>query len=296
MKKIIIAIVVILLIILGVYLLVSTSSNKVTVDGDDVTSGLATTTTQTENKDLTVIGNSVMGKPINAYHFGTGADEVIFVGGIHGGYAWNTSVLAYNVIDALKSGAITVPANEKVTIIPVLNPDGLAQVTSLTGSFTSADVSLVDSKLTAGRFNGNNVDLNRNFDCDWQANAKWQSKNVSGGTAAFSEPEALAIKNYIEKVNPKAVIVWYSAANGVFAANCHAGILPVTKSLVQAISKASGYPAHEEFNFYETTGDMTNWLAKIGVPSASILLTDHTNIDWAKNKPAVESVIKYFAK
>ncbi len=296
MKKIIIWIVVLLLVILGIYLLVNSFSRSVSLDRDDQSQAPTATTTPAENKEQTTIGNSVLGKPIIAYHFGTGSDEVLLIGGIHGGYEWNTSVVAYNLINSLKNSSLLVPANLKVTVVPVLNPDGLSQITSITGSFTSADISADQDKQVAGRFNGNNVDLNRNFDCDWQASAKWQNKTVSGGSAAFSEPEALAIKNYIEQNNPKAVIVWYSAAGGVFASNCHTGILPMTKTLLSAFSKGSKYAAHEEFNFYETTGDLTNWLAKKGIPAISVLLTNHTDVEWDKNLAGVESVLKTLAK
>ncbi len=44
----------------------------------------------------------------------------------------------------------------------------------------------------SGRFNANDVDLSRNFDCNWQASALWQNKKVSGGNAVFSEPESVA--------------------------------------------------------------------------------------------------------
>jgi len=167
---------------------------------------------------------------------------------------------------------------------------------SVDGKFTAADVSKTESVLVSGRFNGNNVDLNRNFDCDWQTNAKWQNKDVSGGSSVFSEPESQAIRNYIELRNLKAVVVYYSAAGGVFASNCHNGILPETATLTNVYAKASGYPAYQEFNFYEITGDMVNWLAKKGVPAISILLTNHTEVEWTKNQAGILAVLKYFAK
>jgi hypothetical protein len=148
----------------------------------------------------------------------------------------------------------------------------------------------------AGRFNGNTVDLNRNFDCDWQANAKWQNKTVSGGASAFSEPESQAIKTYIEANVLKAVVVYYSAAGGVFSSSCHNGILAETRTLTNVYAKAAGYPAKEEFNFYEITGDMVNWLAKKNIPAISVLLTNHEDVEWSKNQAGIEAVLKYFAK
>lgn len=281
MKKIIISIVVVILIALGVYFIIK-SNNSVVVDRDDTTlTDTQASSTPVVNKEMEVIGKSVGGLDITAYNFGnaTGTDKVLFVGGIHGGYEKNTVTVSQELIDYLKTNPSVIPANVKVSVIPVLNPDGLAK-----------------GEGAVGRFNGNNVDLNRNFDCDWQTNGKWQNKTVSGGTAAFSEPESQAIKSYIEANNFTAVVVYYSAAGGVFSSSCHNGILAETRNLTNTYAKASGYPAHEEFNFYEITGDMVNWLAKENTPAISVLLTNHTDSEWTKNKAGVEALLKYYAK
>lgn len=254
------------------------------------------TTTPVVDTTKTVLGTSVEGNEITAYHFGQGDTELLFVGGIHGGYEWNTVLVARELMDYLQANPTIVPSNVKVTIIPVLNPDGLKKVTGTTGVFAQADVSKSTSVVESGRFNGNNVDLNRNFDCDWKAVGTWQTKSVSGGTAAFSEPESAAIKTYIETTKPTAVITWYSAAGGVFASSCHNGVSAETSALTKAFAKASGYSAYESFDFYATTGDMTNWLAKSKVPAISILLTNHTDTEWEKNKAGVEALLKYYAK
>jgi hypothetical protein len=300
MKKIIIAIVVILLIIAGVYYFTK-SSKVVTVDQNTTEETVGNQVTTPVNKEQTVIGTSVSGRPITAYHFGninaTTSDEVLFVGGIHGGYEWNTALVAFETIDYLRVNPNVIPANLKVTVIPVVNPDGLAKIVSTTTTtFSAAGITTSASELAAARFNANNVDLNRNFDCDWQSVGKWQNKNVSGGTSAFSEPESLALKNYIESRVLKGVIVWYSAAGGVFSSSCHNGILTETRNLTNVFAKASGYPAHEEFNFYEITGDAVNWLAKQNIPAISVLLTNHTDTEWTKNRAGVDAVLKYFAK
>lgn len=237
----------------------------------------------------TLLGTSAEGNGITAYHFGTGEKEVLFVGGIHGGYEWNTALVAFELMDYLEANPSAVPGGVKATVVPVLNPDGLKKVVGTAEKFTSAVVTTTDT--TPGRFNGNGVDLNRNFDCDWQATGMWRSTEVDGGTAAFSEPESLAIKNYIEAKEPVAVVVFYSSAGGVFSSNCHNGVLPETRALTNLYADASGYPAYEEFNFYEITGDMTNWLAKRGTPAISVLLTDHTSTEWTKNQKGIMAVL-----
>lgn len=296
MKKIIF-LVIIVIIGSGIYYFTKGPSDNVTVDVDqNVATTTTATTTVTVDKTKTVIGKSVEGRDIVAYHFGEGTNEVIFVGGIHGGYAWNTALLGYQSMDYLKANSNIIPANVKVTIIPVLNPDGLNKVVGTSSAFITADVSKSQSVVVSGRFNANEVDLNRNFACDWQATGKWQSKTVSGGSSSFSEPETLALKNYIETSKPKAVVAWYSAAGGVYSSNCHNGILATTSALTSTYAKASTYPAFQDFDFYETTGDMTNWLAKINVPAISVLLATHDSTEWTRNLAGIEAVLKYIAK
>ncbi len=254
------------------------------------------TTTPVVDTTKTVIGASLKKNTITAYHFGTGSTELLFVGGIHGGYEWNTVLVAYELIDYLQANPNVIPKNIKVTVIPVVNPDGLQKVTGSTGRFSASDVSSSESTVIAGRFNNNTVDLNRNFDCDWQKTGVWQTKAVSGGTSVFSEPESQAIKSYVEKSKPTAVVVWYSAGGGVFASSCHNGVSKETNTLTQKFAAASGYPAHQSFDFYATTGDMVNWLAKNNIPAISVLLTDHKNTEWSKNKAGVEALLKYYTK
>jgi len=92
------------------------------------------------------------------------------------------------------------------------------------------------------------------------------------------------------------VVAWYSAAGGVYSSNCHNGVLPETTKLTNAFAKASGYAAHESFDFYEITGDMVNWFAKNNIPAISVLLTNHTDTEWAKNRAGIDAVLKYYAQ
>ena len=253
-------------------------------------------TNQQSNGAVTEVGTTVGGKSIQAYHFGDGAKEILFVGGIHGGYEWNTTLLMNQLIDYLQANPGAVPANVQLTIIPVLNVDGLSAVVGTSSRFTLANVSPSQDVQVAGRFNTNTVDLNRNFYCDWKPEGVWQTKTVSAGTAAFSEPETQAVKAYVAAKNPVAVVAWFSSAGGVFSSNCHNGVLPETNALNELFAKASGYPSHEVFDYYATTGDMTNWLAKLKIPAISVLLTNHTDVEWDKNIAGIKALLQHYAQ
>ena|SRR3990172_1535765 len=127
MKKTIFLVIGALIIGVGVYYYFNAPAVTAPVTETPAT---ATTTEKVVQKPIvdttkTVLGTSVQKRDITAYHFGTGAKEVLFVGGIHGGYEWNTALVAYELMDYLTANPKTIPANVKVTVIPVLNPDGL---------------------------------------------------------------------------------------------------------------------------------------------------------------------------
>ena len=291
--------IVVIIILIGAYFFTrSTTPTDLLVDDLTVSTTPATdqSADQSVDKTKTVIGQSVEKRDITAYHYGTGEKELLFVGGIHGGYEWNTSLVAYQLMDYLTTNPSAIPQNLKVTIIPVLNPDGLNKVVGTAGRFTVADVSTNQNTVIAGRLNADQVDINRNFDCDWQASAVWQKTKVSGGSKAFSEPESLAFKNYIETNQLAGAIVWYSAAGGVFASQCDSGVSAGTRALMNTFATASGYKAYDSFDFYETTGDMVNWLSKKNIPAISVILSTHNDTEWSKNLAGAEAVLKSYAK
>lgn len=257
------------------------------------------TPTETETQEIVVktsiIGKSVEGRNIEAYTFGDGQTQLLFVGGIHGGYEWNSIALAYRFIDFLTDSPIIIPDDITVTIIPSLNPDGLYKISGKTGRVTEADIP--GEELTIpGRFNANGVDLNRNFDCKWKSESSWRGQTVSAGTSAFSEPEALALKNLVQKIKPSAVVFWHSQSNAVYASECENGILPKTSDIMNAYATASGYPAIDTFDAYPVTGDAEGWLASINIPAITVELSTHQYIEWEKNLAGVKAILGYFSK
>lgn len=240
------------------------------------------------------IGTSVEGRAIKTYTYGTGTKHLVFVGGIHGGYEWNSVLLAYQFMDYLAANPAVVPASLRITIIPSLNPDAVFDVTGKEGRFVAIDATTTTATLEAARFNANGIDLNRNFDCKWQPTSMWRSKEVSAGTAVFSEPEAKAFADFALAERPAAVVFWHSQAATVYASFCENGILPVTDAIYKAYASAAGYDAQGEFTAYEITGDSGDWLAKMGIPAITVELTDHENTDWQKNLKGIQALFNYF--
>jgi hypothetical protein len=148
-----------------------------------------------------------------------------------------------------------------------------------------------------GRFNANDVDLNRNFDCKWQPESTWRSKKVSAGAAPFSEPESAALRDLVATIKPVAAIFWHSQANAVYASECNDGILPGTRTLMNIYASAAGYPTIDTFDSYPVTGDVEGWLASIGVPAITVELKTHESIEWEKNLLGIRALFsQYLAK
>lgn len=243
----------------------------------------------------TTIGMSVEGRAIDAYTYGEGNTHLLFVGGIHGGYEWNSVLLAYRFIDYIEENPALVPSDLSVSVIPSANPDGVYKVVGKEGRFTAEDVSAEQSVLASGRFNARGVDLNRNFDCKWKPESTWRSQTVSAGTSAFSEPEAAALRDFILQNTPNAVVFWHSQSNAVYASECKAGILPKTLEVMNAYANASGYPPVASFDAYEITGDAEGWLASINIPAVTVELSTHETVEWEKNLAGARALFSLFS-
>ena len=294
-KKIIVATIVLLCVGAGIVLYAYFMTTEQTPVVPQAEAPIATSTPVVEAQAFEVIGKSVLDRPIHAYTYGAGTTRLLFVGGIHGGYEWNSVLLSYQLIDYLETHREEIPSNLTITIIPSANPDGLYEVVGVEGRFVLTDIP-EKTVLGQGRFNAHKVDLNRNFDCKWKSESKWRGNIVSAGTAPFSEPEASAIRDYVLGYRPVAVIFWHSQSNAVYASECEEGILPLTFPLMNTYARASGYPAVDSFDAYEITGDAEGWLASINIPAVTVELATHKTTEWDRNLAGVQALFNLYRK
>jgi hypothetical protein len=241
--------------------------------------------------DPVVIGYSYGGRSIVDYQLGTGENKVVIVGGMHGGYEWNTTLLAFALLDNYLLQPDAIPDSVTLHIIPTANPDGQFAITNREGRFSFTDVL---SDTVPGRFNGNGVDLNRNWDCQWLPTGTWRGNEVSAGTGPFSELETSVLRDYLRLLQPVVVIFYHSAANGVFAAGCPDPHAP-SMELAATYGLASGYPVYERFFFYDVTGDASDWLSTEGIPSFSVELITHEGLDLSMNLAGVQAILKRYS-
>jgi serine/threonine protein kinase len=229
------------------------------------------------------LGQSAGDNPIELVRIGTGPAVLIFIGGLHSGFAPGTVDLANQVIDYFSEHLDEVPPELTLVIIPNANPDSPRAPGQL-----------------AGRLNGNGVDLNRNWDCRWVPNPPWGSDSPDGlgGVEPFSEPEVRALADFIVAVDAAGVVFWQAqAAEGLVSpGECSEGTA-VSQTLADIYGSATEYHIadFEDLVNTEVHGDATNWLDKQGIPAISVLLTDYTATDFEQNLAALKAVMRYIA-
>ena len=172
--------------------------------------------------------------------------------------------------------AAEAPPALSLVFIPYANPDGLAV-----------------GRVRAGRFNAHQVDLNRNWDCAWQPESKWNETTVSGGPAPFSEPETAALRGYLLELQP-ALVVFYHSRAGTVAGGACAESLPATVAAARLMAQATGY-RYTEDNFYEVSGDAPGFLNQEGIPAIEVELWTHSDMDWQINIAGMRAMMRWAA-
>lgn len=131
-----------------------------------------------------VIGHSVQGRPITAWHLGQpGKRRVLLISTMHGDEGKPRQILG-----ALRDGRAI--RGIDLWVVPVYNPDGLARGT---------------------RKNARGVDLNRNFPYRWaDLDGSYESGQRGG-----SEPETRAMMRFLREIRPSRILSFHQPLHGV---------------------------------------------------------------------------------
>lgn len=221
-----------------------------------------------------LVGQSTEGRDIWGWRFGAGSKVLLLVGGVHTGFEANTVVLMNEMVAHFQSTPADILPGMTVIIIPVMNPDGL-----------------VLGRRAQGRFNRNNVDLNRNWGCEWSAEAYWQQRQVDPGPRAFSEPETVAMAQLIRDYKPASAIFYHSAAAGIFAGNCEGG--HGSDGLAAVLGEATGYAYGSPFSAYPVTGTAASWVDGQGIPAVDLELSGTRETEFIRNLRGVMAVQRW---
>ncbi len=241
------------------------------IEGDEQAPSLPSGDDPSEPEDglqLSTIGFSVEGRPIEVTRFGQGTTARLIVAGIHGGSEANTTSLAWELAKHLALYPEDLPADVTLYILPLLNPDGAARATG-----------------PDGRTNADGVDLNRNWPAlwmpQWDRSGCWDLAPTTGGSSPASEPETLSLIQFISAAKVDALISYHSAALGIFPG----GQPPESRSLAmaEALAAVSDYPYPPVDTGCAFTGQLIDWAADNGIAAVDIELHNHRDTDLELN-------------
>ncbi len=230
------------------------------------------------NGNAATIGKSVAGRALVVYQYGTGPRKKLILGGIHGGYEWNTIELVNQLMAHVAAHPELVPAGQTLYFLPALNPDGEARGHNI-----------------YGRANENNADINRNFNYDWKSDwyrvGCWDYLPITAGTGPFSEPEAAALRDFVLGSGIEALISYHSAAAEIYAGRPADD--PVSVNLALAMEQVSGYAYPPYYGTCELTGQLIDWASSRGIAALDVELTNHQDTDFAINERLLEAFLRW---
>lgn len=174
------------------------------------------------------IGESLCGRAINAADAGSGSQRVLLVGGVHGN-EYLTVLAALRFLEEYAQK----PSGVQLTVVPCLNPDG-TQIALCTDKNWKA--------------NARGVDLNHNFDADWQqVKAKEIALGITkpsatryGGVCPVSEPETRALVRLCEATRFERVLALHSQGREIYW-DFGADTPPCCLQMAEQMAAVSGY-------------------------------------------------------
>ncbi len=207
------------------------------------------------------IGKSVLGREIPMLRIGRAKEYVVFAGAFHGSeYITNSLLLTfcYELSNAIANDGIIEGLNVRramygrgLIIVPLVNPDG-CEISIHGKSGCLGNFSFIN-RISGGdlvHFNANarGVDINHNFDANWEAVRERErkaeifgpAKTRFGGYSPESEPETVALCNLCRENNIRHAVAFHSQGEVIYAPE---GENPPKRSdkMAEIMSASSGY-------------------------------------------------------
>jgi protein MpaA len=215
------------------------------------------------------IGESLERRPILSYTLGDGPAALLVIGGIHGAPEINSSALVWQLLTYFAEEPDAMPEGVSLVFVPEVNPDGIANDTR---------------ELADG------VDPNRNWPTeDWSPDSYapgGRRLEGGGGEAPLSEPETIALAEFIERTRPISILSYHSAAGIAMG-----GPAAERSGLLAAFIAAAGYPARK-FVAYPVSGDFAQWCDELDIPTVEVELTDHTDPEVDRNLAGIAALLQ----
>lgn len=189
------------------------------------------------------------------------------------------SIDALNGYGGTYKGISTAKLLQGVTIhfVPNSNPDGVAisqfGLPAINSDLIRQEVSKIVGDSEQWKANVRGVDLNRNFDADWQDyyGAQYPASERYKGTFPGSEPESAALIRLTKNYPMKRTISYHSCGDVIYWYYKQQGaVLETSKRFAQIISDETGYWLDSDYTALDPAGFKDWAVYKLGVPSLTI--------------------------
>lgn len=232
-----------------------------------------------EFTEFKTIGKSVEGRDIYALKLGKGKKEILMDGSLHAREHMTTNVIlemldtysAHYLKNTIYEGYSprNLLNNVSIWFIPMLNPDGVTLVQSGANGVKNGELSTKINKgstnFQAWKANVRGVDLNDNFDSNWdKINSNVKSPSPSGyrGPRVFSEPESRALRDFVLSRDFKGYYSYHSSGQIIYWFNFQKdGQATRDITIARNVSSLTGYRVVPPM-FVVGSGASTDWFIK----------------------------------
>ncbi|MBM7661606.1 nicotinamide riboside kinase [Bacillus mesophilus] len=226
--------------------------------------------------ELKTIGKSVDGRNIYAIKVGKGSTEIFFNASHHGREHITTNLVMEMIDQYTRNYALggtfggynvkQILDNTSIWFVPMVNPDGvtLVQRGHTTAKNPDYVLKLNNNNLDFSSWKANirGVDLNRQYPADWE-NIR-NNPGVPGpqnykGTAPLTEPEVVALYNFVLNHNFKTAVSYHSSGEILYWHFHQSGArMERDYQIAKAISNQTGYRIVDPVS-NPSGGGFTDW-------------------------------------
>lgn len=191
------------------------------------------------------IGTSAEGRLLYCIPIGNANKNAVFAAGFHGlEYLTSTALLSFAEDFYFMN---EYHDKYKVYIIPIINPDGIDIAINGINPKNNSHQKLIDytgiiNFTKQWQSNSNGVDINHNFNANWESICDTPSFTKYGGRFPESEPETRSVVKFLNRVKPELFIAFHSQGKEIYY-DFNGMENKKSKETAQAIADKCGYTA-----------------------------------------------------